>query len=176
MNYVRFLKVSDLARAYVGWQTDLEWRRFAQNNSPGTRIHEDLKRITPSNLQSLLKKFFSRRTGNMIITGVIDGVRPVNNKVSLVEFKTVEDDKFSPLLVEMATFQLQLYIWISEKVLRLFKRHYLEFYSRAAGKLIASYEVHRDPHIEEKIWYIVARCYGEISSQSSIKDGKMEVL
>jgi len=108
----------------------------------------------------------------MVITGVIDGVREVGKKVSLVEFKTVAEDRFSETLVDMATFQLQLYIWLSERTLKLFKKHYLEFYSRATGNLIARYEVRRDPHIEETIWYIVAKCYGEISSQSPIQETK----
>jgi len=163
---IRHLKVSDLARAYVGWATDLEWRKYAQDNSPGTRMHNELKRITPANLQSLLSKFFSRRTGNMVVTGVIDGVRLVGKKVSLVEFKTIEEDKFSDTLVEMSSFQLQLYIWICEKVLKLFKKHYLEFYSRATGKLVARFEVHRDPKIELKIWFTVAKCYGETTSDT----------
>jgi len=163
-------RISDLARAWVGWGT-LDPRPYVPHNGPAEVAH-DVRRIQIAthplaiNLLATMGKFFSRFTSNILVKGVFDGLRVIHDYrtgedlISLVEFKTTVDF-VSKTTVEMASFQLQLYIWmikpyIEKRGLRLNRRHYVEIIRRADGKLLERFWVEEDPDIEEKIWTLVA--------------------
>ena len=176
------MRISDLARAWVGWGT-LDKTPYVPHTGPAETIHETRKYEIASTPQStsLLKeldKFFSRFTGNILVKGVFDGLRVIHDArlsrdvVSLVEFKTVEQQA-SWTTIDMAAFQLQLYIWllkpcIARRGLTLHKRHYVEIVRRTDGKFLERFPVEEDPDIEEKIWLLLAEHDGIIVNTQKV--------
>lgn len=157
----RFVRASDLARAYAGFGS-LELRPYTTGNTEAAKMHLELAQETPSDLQHLLVQYFSRITGNIVITGRIDGARFVGSKVVLVEYKTLAKNEIPDKLIEMATFQLQVYLWLLEKHTNLAEEHYVEFYNRETKRLIKRVTVKANSRIEPLIWLTVAKCYGEL--------------
>jgi len=176
-----YVRVSDLARAWVGWGT-LDNRPYIPHAGPAEMIHEKRKHeiaFTPQSafLLKELDRFFSRFTGNILVKGIFDGVRAIHDTrtsryvVSLVEFKTTEEYA-SETTIEMAAFQLQLYIWLlkpylTRKGFKLHKRHYVEIVRRADGKFLERFRVKEDPAIEEKIWLLLAEHDGILAIQKA---------
>lgn len=175
-------RVSDLARAWVGWGT-LDPRPYQQHFGPAEIQHnkrrEDIA-IHPlaQNLLHTMNKFLSRLTSNIVVKGVFDGLRIVHDYrtgedlVSLVEFKTTMD-YISETTMDMAEFQLQLYIWlvkpkIEQRGLRLHRRHYVEIIHRVTGELLKRFWVEEDPDIVEKIWLLVAEHDGIMTTRDPI--------
>lgn len=176
------VRVSDLARAWVGWGT-LEQKPYVPRNGPAEVIHESRKYQIASTPQSVLllqqlDRFFSRCTSNMLIKGVFDGLRVIRDTriskdvVSLVEFKTVVESA-SEAVKDMAAFQLQLYIWllkplIERKGYALHRRSYVEIIRRTDGKLIERFPVAEDPDIVEKVWLLFAEYDGILVTNQEV--------
>lgn len=163
-----YARVSDLARAFVGWAT-LKPRPYIAHYGPAEIQHEIQQKLYAEHplAGNLLRtmKFIQRKTSNIVVKGVFDGVRIVHDyrtgedKVSLLEFKTALDH-VSEATVEMASFQLQLYIWIvkpylEQRGISLHKWHFVEVINRATGKLMERITVREDTGIEEKIWRLL---------------------
>lgn len=164
-----YARVSDLARAFVGWAT-LEPRPYIPHYGPAEIQHEIQQKLYAEYpiAENLLRtlKFIQRKTSNIVVKGVFDGVRIIHDyrtgedKVSLLEFKTALN-RVSDTLVDMASFQLQLYIWIvkpylEQRGISLHKWHYVEVINRTTGELMERIEVKEDADIEEKIWQLIS--------------------
>ena len=161
----RYVRVSDLARAYVGLG-DLSYRPFRRSPKRPERLHkkfldklrEDIRvRLLWHNLS--INFYQQRRTGNIIIRGKIDGLEiSESNLVSLVEFKTYT--KPSEKLLRAAKFQLQVYAWILRPVIErkgwtMSTLHYLRVVSEKG--IEAEFLVPENPEIEKEIWSVIAK-------------------
>jgi len=181
-----FVRISDLARAYVGW-SKLEPRPYQQHYGPA-EVQHDARRIAianhplAQNLLDTLPKYMQRLTGNIVVKGCFDGLRIVHDYrlgedlVSLVEFKTTLYDA-SDTTINMAVFQLQLYVWmlkpyIEQRGLRLHVRHYVEVIHRQTGELLERIPVNEDPHVEEVIWELMSEKDGITTSPFLPKEVK----
>jgi len=160
----RYVRVSDLARAYVGLG-DLSYRPFKRSSKRAEKLHrefldklrEDIRvRLLWHNLS--INFCQQRRTGNIIVRGKIDGLEITNNLVSLVEFKTYINP--SKELLEAAKFQLQVYAWIFRPIVLkkgwgMTTLHHLRLVSERG--IEQEYLVPENPNIENLIWEVIAK-------------------
>jgi len=135
----------------------------------GNRMHYlysyQLKSFDRQLFLSQLPETLESQIDNIVIRGRIDDVRVILNKrtqekfVSIIELKTTSKEYMWNVEIQAAIFQLQLYIWLINQLIKkpwkLNKRHYLEIYSQHTGMLIKRVPVEEDPDIEDRIRHIV---------------------
>ncbi|MCW1308284.1 MAG: hypothetical protein OH337_03690 [Candidatus Parvarchaeota archaeon] len=152
----RYLRVSDLARAIVYQDADaLEWKPFLQTRfTDAHKIHEERKHTyCNGELLQLTEKYYSRRTGNIIVTGKVDALIQVNKKKSILEVKTFQGT-ITKEQVELAVVQVKLYAWILRRWIKdLSTIHVIEFINRQTGEIYQASVQEED--MEPKIWWTV---------------------
>lgn len=155
MNY-RFLRASDISRAIAYKDAHaLTWRPFLVSHGKAQEIHLQ-RREAYSNQRTKPYEdlFFTRRTGNIYVTGKIDGLIQTHSGLSILEVKTYTG-RISEELVKQATIQIQIYAWLARPTIKdLGTEHTVEFINRDTGE-IHWMPVKEDGDIEVKIWTVV---------------------
>lgn len=169
----RFFRASDLARAIAYKDAEaLKWKPFIVHHSRAQEIHEQ-RREAYSNerTQQFENMYFTRKTGNIYVTGKVDGfISNPDGTLSVLEVKTFTG-QVTDELVKLAVVQIQIYAWlVRPRIQNLSRTHTIEFIDRDSGKIYWA-DVHESEDIEVKIWSTV---YEYLDRQEVTGDGTQD--